>query len=393
MKQEDIKIITDGKKEIVFSVEIPETEEEFCTGLAYRKSVPEKNGMLYYLERENPDMYMFTPETEIPVDFIFLDICGNILKISRNAKPLSMEKHFCKKARAVLEINGGESDKYNIKEGDVLFYDKLYPSKNYAELTVTNAEEYFSLGRNLYAYKNGSLYSYSFKCHAWFSKDVLIDEVKYSQEINNFKKNLLTEEQVKTLLHEYENDFRIDYYKNLKKYYVLKKDLLLSHNEIDNIYEIYIYGLGWKRIERFFEYTFSYFKWYSNRITYSEAENMISLNEKRSKEINDKANDENLSMVYERKPSTKDTYSYSVIFGATVYKYNFSILKCFTWKYGNEEDNWSGLIFDMNNALFYKCMQNEQISEQKAFEIINKYEQRCKEDGKQANIHFYDYKK
>lgn len=76
------------KNEIVFSMEIPETKKEFYNGLTYRKSIPEKTGMLYYYEKETPYISMFTPETEIPVDFIFLDNNGKILKIS-TAKPLS----------------------------------------------------------------------------------------------------------------------------------------------------------------------------------------------------------------------------------------------------------------------------------------------------------------
>ena len=80
---------------INYKVEIPETDEEYSTGLAYRKSLAEQNGMLYLYSGRNIffgcypyKIGMYTPQTEIPVDFIFCDNVGTIIKIHKNAKPL-----------------------------------------------------------------------------------------------------------------------------------------------------------------------------------------------------------------------------------------------------------------------------------------------------------------
>ena len=65
-------------------------------------------------------MVFWTPQTRIPVDFLFVNYAGNIVKIVHSAKPLSKKKYsyFC--ASAVLEINGGDCKKFGIKKGDTV---------------------------------------------------------------------------------------------------------------------------------------------------------------------------------------------------------------------------------------------------------------------------------
>ena len=129
MKQFDLTIVTANNK-LVYTVEQPQTDEEADKGLAGRKYLPEKHGMIYVYS-ESASTGMWTPETEIPVDFIFIDEYGDIVKIVHNAEPLSRTMHECDYCKAVLEINGGECAKFGIQvEDSVLHPSVLLSSEN-----------------------------------------------------------------------------------------------------------------------------------------------------------------------------------------------------------------------------------------------------------------------
>ena len=127
MKKQKITIITsDG--EIVFDIEKPETSEESHKGLAGRKKLPEKHGMIYFFERGGARVW--TPETEFHVDFIFIDSFGDIVKIVHNAEPLSKKIYECNYGYAVLELNGGECKKLGIQEEDSVISSEFYLSSD-----------------------------------------------------------------------------------------------------------------------------------------------------------------------------------------------------------------------------------------------------------------------
>jgi uncharacterized membrane protein (UPF0127 family) len=57
--------------------------------------------------------------TYIPLDIIFIDATGRIIRIAENTTPLSLEPiPSGGVARGVLEIKGGQSAKLGIKAGD-----------------------------------------------------------------------------------------------------------------------------------------------------------------------------------------------------------------------------------------------------------------------------------
>lgn len=104
---------------IVFQIEIAQTQEALQKGLMNVKHLPEKTGMLFDLRLyEDYGVSMWMKNTYIPLDMVFLSCGFEIVDIYKNAKPLSLDKisspqRFC----YVLEINGGESDKYHLTIG------------------------------------------------------------------------------------------------------------------------------------------------------------------------------------------------------------------------------------------------------------------------------------
>jgi len=110
-----------------FQVEIAKTPQKLKKGLMFRKDLKENQGMLFIFEKE--DIYPFwMKNTLIPLDIIWLDSNKKIVYIEKNAQPCK-ENNVCltitpdKKAKYVLEVLGGVSQKINLKiEDKASFY-------------------------------------------------------------------------------------------------------------------------------------------------------------------------------------------------------------------------------------------------------------------------------
>ena len=101
-------------------VEIAETDETRHMGLMFRDKMEETQGMLFiFPDEEKQGFYM--KNTLIPLDIIFINAKKEIIKIYKNTTPLSeQDLPSLKPALYVVEVNGGFTDKFNIKEGDFI---------------------------------------------------------------------------------------------------------------------------------------------------------------------------------------------------------------------------------------------------------------------------------
>ena len=96
------------------------TPKEQKKGLMFRKSMPLHKGMLFVLNKPRPAS-IWMKNTFIPLDIIWLDQNLSILKIIKNATPLSKKIYTCyKNTSFILEINAGISENLDIKIGDKL---------------------------------------------------------------------------------------------------------------------------------------------------------------------------------------------------------------------------------------------------------------------------------
>ena len=102
----------------VFSVEMATTEEEKRTGLMFRKELPEGRGMLFDFSPPQ-EISMWMKNTFIPLDMIFIQADGRILRIAENTTPQStaiIRSHG--PAKGVLEVMAGTAKRYGIAAGD-----------------------------------------------------------------------------------------------------------------------------------------------------------------------------------------------------------------------------------------------------------------------------------
>jgi uncharacterized protein len=101
-----------------FLVEMATTEDEKNIGLMNRSELPDGRGMLF--DFSPPQLVsMWMKDTLIPLDMIFIQADGRILRVAQNTEPLST---FAIPSggvvKGVLEVMGGTARKYGIAPGD-----------------------------------------------------------------------------------------------------------------------------------------------------------------------------------------------------------------------------------------------------------------------------------
>jgi uncharacterized membrane protein (UPF0127 family) len=109
----------------VIRAESKATAEEMLQGLMFRDSLAPNRGMLFF--HRAPGKYSYWMyQTHIPLDIIWMDATRSIVEIVPNAPPCKTAASQCPHyggrqiAKYVLELAGGQAQKYNLKEGDTL---------------------------------------------------------------------------------------------------------------------------------------------------------------------------------------------------------------------------------------------------------------------------------
>lgn len=109
---------------ISLDIEIADDEYSTQTGLMYRKSMKNSQGMLFIFPNSDYRSF-YMKNTEIPLDIIYISEDRHIVNIQKNAKPFN-ETSLPSEAPAkyVLEVNGGLSDTWNLEKGDYIEFSK-----------------------------------------------------------------------------------------------------------------------------------------------------------------------------------------------------------------------------------------------------------------------------
>jgi uncharacterized membrane protein (UPF0127 family) len=100
------------------TVEVADSEQNRETGLMFRRSIGEKEGMLFIYDREQ-DITMWMKNTYISLDMIFVRRGGVISHIATNTEPFS-ENIISSEgpALAVIEMGSGSAKRLGMKAGD-----------------------------------------------------------------------------------------------------------------------------------------------------------------------------------------------------------------------------------------------------------------------------------
>ncbi len=107
-----------GGTSYAFEVEVVRREADRNRGLMFRKSMDADHGMLFDFDPPRPVSF-WMKNTHIPLDIIFIDADGRIIRIAENTVPFSLDPiPSGGAARGVLEINAGLSRKLGLQAGD-----------------------------------------------------------------------------------------------------------------------------------------------------------------------------------------------------------------------------------------------------------------------------------
>jgi uncharacterized membrane protein (UPF0127 family) len=111
-------LIESGGERHHFEVELAETRAQMMHGLMFRTDLADDAGMLFSYPRPQP-VAMWMKNTLIPLDMLFIDKDGAIIRIARWTVPLSLESiPSGGPVRAVLELKGGITERLGIEVGD-----------------------------------------------------------------------------------------------------------------------------------------------------------------------------------------------------------------------------------------------------------------------------------
>ena len=109
-------------EDLSYRVEVADTRRLKSIGLMYRSSLPAGRGMLLLNEKPQA-LNVWMKNTFIPLDIIYIDTDGYIVKIVENAQPESTAVMPSEgKVKAVLELNAGQVRQREIAVGDRVTY-------------------------------------------------------------------------------------------------------------------------------------------------------------------------------------------------------------------------------------------------------------------------------
>ncbi len=108
-----------------FSVELADTGAERSRGLMFRRELAEDRGMLFVYPASRP-VSMWMKNTLIPLDMLFADATGRVVRIAEETEPLSLRTiESGEPVKYVLEIAGGVAAKLDLTVGSRLEVEAL----------------------------------------------------------------------------------------------------------------------------------------------------------------------------------------------------------------------------------------------------------------------------
>lgn len=118
-------IVETGSEEHSFLVRVADDAASRAQGLMFVESMPEDEGMLFiYPSPQHARFWM--KNTYIPLDMIFVDADGLVLRLHEGAEPLDETIiDGGSGVSAVLEVNAGVVDSIGVEMGDRLLHPSL----------------------------------------------------------------------------------------------------------------------------------------------------------------------------------------------------------------------------------------------------------------------------
>lgn len=113
-----LTFVSGGEDLVTIDIEIAETDSARQRGLMQRSSLPERSGMLFIFDREEPQGF-WMGNTPLALDLMFVNADSEIVDIDKYNKPYDSSTIASDApAKYVVEIPAGFSDTWGIGETD-----------------------------------------------------------------------------------------------------------------------------------------------------------------------------------------------------------------------------------------------------------------------------------
>ena len=117
--------------EVSFQVELAADPETRARGLMGRESLAPDHGMLFVYDKPGRQQF-WMKNTLIPLDMIFADSAGRVIRVHESAVPLDLGViDSGGEAGFVLEINGGEAARLGIRKGSEMRHPAIGAAANW----------------------------------------------------------------------------------------------------------------------------------------------------------------------------------------------------------------------------------------------------------------------
>ena len=117
-----MQIATSDARLHAFEIWIADNEPRRARGLMFVRELAENQGMLFLYPNEQP-ISMWMKNTYLPLDMLFVDSHGRIVKVVENTTPQSLDTiESGALVRGVVEINAGVSAKLHLRPGSLVIH-------------------------------------------------------------------------------------------------------------------------------------------------------------------------------------------------------------------------------------------------------------------------------
>lgn len=115
----ELSIETAAGDSHTFQVEIARSPDQRAQGLMFRRQMAVDAGMLFLFGGRAEERAMWMKNTLIPLDMLFIDEGGEIVRIEQRTVPHSLRAiRSGQPVAAVLELNAGTTSRLAIEPGD-----------------------------------------------------------------------------------------------------------------------------------------------------------------------------------------------------------------------------------------------------------------------------------
>lgn len=125
-KEGELTLMKSANDSVIIKLDIEIADDEYSTqtGLMYRHSMDENQGMLFVFN-DSRQRSFYMKNTEIPLDIIYINSEKEIVSIQKDTKPFDETSLPSEGAtKFVLEVNAGLADKLKLVKGDKIQFTK-----------------------------------------------------------------------------------------------------------------------------------------------------------------------------------------------------------------------------------------------------------------------------